>query len=271
MVSKRRDEDDEDDVSLFLRLPIKPSNEDETDELGRSMDQGPHAPIRKARRAARDQRRITRSDSVEEGFSTDSELPSGDADDFDAALSQLRQRIAEVLSDVKMKDFKDARLAVAERFGDWRTKYGESYVGAWGGLGAVGSWEFWARLEMAGWDPLHESRNLDSFDWYTGLYNYSRPKTADPAGMVIDDEEEDDEPPLGPDGDLVTSMVSTAVIPRLIALIAGGAFDPYSIKDVRKVVDLVEQVEMCVPKEDLKYLVRRHGPSLRLRELNFSI
>ncbi|KAG8898670.1 hypothetical protein FRB99_007237 [Tulasnella sp. 403] len=257
MVSKRREEDDEDDACLFLTLPPKPSQEAQQDDLGRisaATQQGPHAPVRKARRADRERRHATRLGSEEDGFSTDSDLPPSDAEDFEDAMRKLRQRVKALLSDVQLREFKEARLAVAQRFSDWRSTYEESYTNAWGGLGAVAAWEFWARFEMAGWDPLRDERNLDSFDWYTGLYEYSRPR---PKVMLeaMDVDDDEDDALLGPDGDLVTSMITTAVIPRLNAVISGGAFDPYSMRHIRRVVDLAEQVELCTSKDDPKFLI----------------
>ena len=61
----------------------------------------------------------------------------------------------------------------------------------------------------------------------------------------------------GADGDLALSMVSTAVVPRLCKIIEGGGFNPYSMKDVRTVTDLVEQVEIAVrDTANLKFQVR---------------
>lgn len=51
-------------------------------------------------------------------------------------------------------------------------------------------------------------------------------------------------------------MVSTAVIPRLCKLIEGGALDPYSSKDLRTIVDLGEQIETSVDRDNLKFQVR---------------
>lgn len=110
---------------------------------------------------------------------------------------------------------------------------------------------------------FQERRSLDSFDWYSALYEYSRP--AKPAAVRSDDmdvdkdessDDDNEEPPLGPDGDLVNSMVTTAVIPRLARVLSGGGFDPYSEKQTRRLVDLAEQVEMCVDKTDFKFQVR---------------
>lgn len=150
---------------------------------------------------------------------------------------------------MKAKDFLDPNLGLAKWFGEWRGKFGETYTGAWGGLGMVGAWEFWTRVEILAWDPLEDQRTLDTFHWYAALHQYSRPSQQD-------GEDEDMEPDLGPDGDLVSVMVTTAVIPRFCKIIEGGSFDPYSAKDVRRLVDLAEEVEVSVPKDNPKFEVR---------------
>lgn len=260
IVRKRREEDDEDDACLFLRLPPKAtSTGEQLDDMGRAVPQliseGPHAPTRRARRSDRERRHAARTNAADEdGFSTDSSLPQSDADDFVAAMVSLRERIASLLDDVKAKEFKNPRLAVGQRFDEWRNKYGESYIGAWGGLGAIGAWELWTRLELVGWDPLREARNLDSFKWYTDLYEYSRPRRTT-VGEDAMEEDEEEERPLGSDGDLVSSMTSTAVLPRFTALVSSGALDPYSMKHVRTMIDISEQLEMCLSKDDLKFQV----------------
>ncbi|KAG8934755.1 hypothetical protein FRC02_009336 [Tulasnella sp. 418] len=254
MISRRRAEDDEDDAVLFLSLPLKVDEGEQVDDLGRVVPHltvsGPDTPVRRARRSARATRHSSHVSNQEDGYSTDSSLPPSDQQDFELAIEKMKTKIGSLLEDVKAKEFKDPRLAVGKRFGEWREKHGDMYTNAWGGLGAVGAWEFWTRLEIVGWDPLEETRSLDTFNWYTGLYDYSRPKQDKNHDQM---EDEDEEPELGPDGDLVSSMIATAVIPRLVALIKAGAFDPYSSKHVRRIVDLAEQVEMSVPRENDKY------------------
>ena len=62
---------------------------------------------------------------------------------------------------------------------------------------------------------------------------------------------------LSAGGDLASSMVSTAIVPRLCKIVEGGGFNPYSMKDVRTAVDLVEQVEVAVrDTANLKFQVR---------------
>ncbi|KZO96889.1 hypothetical protein CALVIDRAFT_549520 [Calocera viscosa TUFC12733] len=259
MVNQRRQEDDSDDVALFLGIPrARALSEDQieiTDELGRApADDSAYSATRRGRRLARMSRRDSRPPRTihkqngreeEDGFSTDSDLAPGENADLLAALSDLSERVSSLLSDVRSEEFRDPRKGVGRRFGGWRERSKEEYENAWGGLAAVGAWEFWARLEMAGWNPLHDDRSLDSFEWYDALYQYSRPR-----------EEEDDpmeEPPLGPDGDLVSSLVSSAIVPRLCALINGGAFDPYSARHVRRMIEVTEQVEACIGREADKF------------------
>lgn len=62
---------------------------------------------------------------------------------------------------------------------------------------------------------------------------------------------------LGAEGDLASSMVSTAIVPMLCKIVEGGGFNPYSMKDVRTATDLVEQVEIAVRDiANLKFQVR---------------
>ena len=88
---------------------------------------------------------------------------------------------------------------------------------------------------------------MDTFSWYKSLYEYSRPP--------LPDDDDDQEPELGPDGDLVSAMISTAIIPRICKIIEAGAFDPYSAQSVRIMIDLAEQIEASMEREDLKYQV----------------
>jgi GC-rich sequence DNA-binding factor len=54
---------------------------------------------------------------------------------------------------------------------------------------------------------------------------------------------------------LVSAIISTAVIPRLSNLIEGGALDPFSSNDIRRVVNLAEEVEVSVEKGNYKFQV----------------
>ncbi|KAI0699950.1 nineteen complex-related protein 2-domain-containing protein [Cerioporus squamosus] len=250
MVSARRKAEDEDDLTLFLGTPpsLRPQPE-EVDELGRAIPSANSPQARANRIAAREARRVRRraanqqARQEEEGFSTDSELPQGDEDDYRTAMGQLLADAKGIMADVKAEEFKDPNVGLSKWFGEWRSKFGDIYTGAWGGLGMIGAWEFWVRLEILGWDPLERPRSLDSFSWYKSLYIYSRP--SDP-----DDEEE---PELGPDGDLVSAMITTALIPRFCRILEGGGLDAYSATDIRRLIDLMEETEISVDRQNQKF------------------
>jgi hypothetical protein len=70
----------------------------------------------------------------------------------------------------------------------------------------------------------------------------------------------DDEESESPDVDLLASMISTAVIPRTCATVEGGAFDVYSERHVKRMVDLTEEIEASVGKND-KFQVRPVSPA----------
>lgn len=159
MISKRRRDDDGDDLATFfgpLPAPLETESDmDQTDELGSPKpnpidEQRQRRVSRVARRQLRSSKR-TKAVEVEEGYSTDSSLAPHDASDYSSALQSLTSRKKEVLADVRAEEFRDPGKG---KWSVWREKYSESYVGAWGGLGVVSVWEFWVRLEGAGWNCI---------------------------------------------------------------------------------------------------------------------
>lgn len=164
LLNRRRTVDDEDDLALFLGVPLPSIESQEVEDMGRSrqIEAGPSAGVRRARRTARDGRRTRRRGlaacpAEEDGFSTDSTLAEGDAEDYNAAQTVLDRRVAALLEDVKAEDFRDPEKGLAVRFGQWRSRYEEEYVNAFGGLAMVQAWEFWARGGMVNWEPLRVS------------------------------------------------------------------------------------------------------------------
>ncbi|KAF8327394.1 nineteen complex-related protein 2-domain-containing protein [Cantharellus anzutake] len=261
MVAQRRNEDDEDDLSLFLNVPAS-SNDGEVDDMGRTISSAPHAPQREARRAAR-QARITNSRSRTPsknpasfaspddllGYSTDADLSVSTQGDYDAAREDLSRKVSSLVADIESEEFLDPMKGLGRRFAGWRASFEDSYTGAWGGLGLVGAWEWWARAEIVDWNPLDDPRSLDSFRWYTGLYEYSRLPRTD-----ADGDDDDHAEALGPDGDLANSMITTAIIPRLCQNFSSGGFDPYSSRHMKRLADLIEQIELSFEKTDKKFL-----------------
>lgn len=163
MIAQRRSADDADDLSVVFGTPSEPSAElDKADELYRVLPASNSGVLRRERRVARVARRTRRhartipsdAESREEGYSTDSSLTQSDALDYQQALNRIAADGKGILSDVRSIEFKDPSRGLAKWFGEWRERYADSYVGAWGGLGLVGAWEFWVRLEILGWNPF---------------------------------------------------------------------------------------------------------------------
>jgi len=153
MVSKRRTQDDGDDLSLFLGvLPV--NTEEKLDELGRVIPHWNSPVVREERTQARAVRRARRrkANDEEDGYSTDGSLPSSDRVDYESAIVKLSGDAEKIFEDVQSKEFKDPSLGIAKWFGQWRDKHSDTYQGAFGGLGMVSTWEFWTRMEMLGWD-----------------------------------------------------------------------------------------------------------------------
>lgn len=175
IVNRRRYEDDSDDVSLFTGSQVPTTfslvpdtaavaTEPEVDEMGRSRredDTAPRSAVRIARRAARSRRIAVKypnsATSEEESTWTDDELSPGDSSDLGDALLSLRDSLGKLFEDVKADDFRDPDLGIRRKFEEWRDKFGEEYQNAFGGLALVGVWEFWARVEMALWNPFEVS------------------------------------------------------------------------------------------------------------------
>jgi GC-rich sequence DNA-binding factor len=75
-------------------------------------------------------------------------------------------------------------------------------------------------------------------------------------------------------------MIAKTIIPRVCKLVESGAFDPYSSQAVRRLLDLSEQVEASVAKENPKFLasaismspsdVRAHFPQALEKALKLS-
>lgn len=156
MIAQRRRADDEDDLSLFLGLLPAPAlaMAEETDEMGRVVPVAARRDRIAARGGRRLRRRAQNQAQEEEGYSTDATLPPPDVADFETAMEKLLEKSKDVLSDVRANDFREPSQGLGKWFGEWREKFGDSYTGAWGGLGMVGGWEFWTRLEILGWSPL---------------------------------------------------------------------------------------------------------------------
>jgi GC-rich sequence DNA-binding factor len=255
MVVKRRREDDADDIALFLGVPA--SESEEIDDLGRTVRDGvgPYASVRKYRREARLTRRQRRPSAAEsDGYSTDATLAPADEEDYGAAQAALRVRAAALDADVKAEEFLYPARGIGRRFAEWRAREEDEYQAAFGGLGCVQGWEYWARKEMVGWEPSRSSRSVDSFDWFQALHAYSHPQRPDDM-----DTSDDEEPPLAPEGDMAAAMVASLVTRLVERAITAGEYDVYSAGQTRRLGDLVDLISDYTGKEGQKYKVGAAG------------
>lgn len=175
IVIRRRYADDADDVALFTGAPIPPVFRlPPTDEAAAdSMQTEPLSQVPEedlpARSVARTTRRTERErrhrerprpshegdDSVAAlGYGSDAELSAGDRSDLDEALAAAEADLAALFADVKAPEYRDPNLVIRRRFEEWRDKYGEEYRITFAGLSLAQVWEFWARVEMARWNPF---------------------------------------------------------------------------------------------------------------------
>ena len=278
MIRKRRELDDSDDVALFTGASIPTEsqpeaekgkdNEDmEVDDLGRARPAGdlePRSFSRSNRRRDRQKRRLSRrslqavsAEDAEDGQSTDDDLLASDAQDLLSAGEVLVSSVDGLFSDVESEEFRNASLGIRPRFVDWKTRYGEEYANAFAGLAMVGVWEFWTRAEMASWNPFgvrelpSPPKSIDKFRWHEALSEYPHPEEDSiESGRRAAERAE-------PQGDVVTAMVATVVLPRLRKLVQDG-YDPYSAKATVQALGLVEEIACCIETSHPRFEVRSH-------------
>lgn len=226
----------EDDVALVhgvARVPLMPSSGAD-EALPMTHGGAWNSAAREQRR--RDAPATLPPDSCEQWLSAEQQRQ------FAAAKAQLQEQHHELLLDVHAPEFRDPAADVPEslvaRFESWRRQFRKEYDLAWGGLALANAWDFWARYELVLWDPLWcmaahgdvrlggPRTGLDGFGWEHALQLYV----------------ERADPPRGGDDEALATLVSTAVIPRLLGMAEHGAYDPYSVQETQSLLFLVEQI-----------------------------
>ncbi|GAA6064227.1 hypothetical protein JCM10212_000374 [Sporobolomyces blumeae] len=289
IASSRRYADDSDDVSQFTGMPTPidfklaadKKLEGDQDRMDRERvaeeerDLDPRSVARSTRRAERERRwrerspRTTRPSATfidDPGYDSDTSLTPGDQSDLSDAVSSLREQLGGLFSDVTQDEFRDPNLEIRRRFEEWRKGYREEYEAMFAGLGLVGVWEFWARVEMVGWNPFEIDQlaetpsDLSQYVWHQALTAYGHRHTPD-------DMHDDDDAAPGNDesAELVNALVSSVIIPRLERL-ATEAYDPVSLKQTLAAVRIVDEVSYCVETSSPKFeaLVQAFLSRLRL-------
>ena len=175
LVEERRYKDDSDDLASFTGASVpltwesQAANGDthgaesagsmaEVDEFGRSVgssdDLAAKSSSRKIRRLERARRRTALASTSYTGTETEDELQTSDAADLKSAGAALHNDISSLFADVQADEFKDPEAGIRPKFAEWLAKFPDDFNNAFGGLAMVGTWEFWARSEMAAWNPF---------------------------------------------------------------------------------------------------------------------
>ncbi|GAA6048331.1 hypothetical protein JCM3770_000953 [Rhodotorula araucariae] len=269
IVSRRRYADDADDVALFtgaalpsVYRPLPPADAPATEasvlpdaDGEEPQDVAPRSSARSGRREARAARHGSRAarpsaypDALDSpGYASDDALPSEDLADLSAALAAQQAALAGLFADVKAADFRDPNLGIRRRFEEWREKFAEEYEMTFAGLSLVQVWEFWARVEMAAWNPFEIDElprtvsDLSAYQWHQNLSSYGHREGAN------DDEDKPDE-----STEVVNALVTSVVIPRLEKL-ARAAYDPFSSRQTAAALRVVDEVSYCVETNSPKF------------------
>lgn len=306
IVSRRRFADDADDVALFTGAPIAPAfklpsaaatSEDQQDmpmsDATLEEDLPPRSVARTTRRAERERRyreRVTSATAPAEeqtlGYDSDADLSAGDRSDLQDALTAAETDLAALFADVKAPEFRDPNLVIRKRFEEWRERYGDEYGMTFAGLSLAQVWEFWARVEMARWNPFEVSlglpgicsgerrpgrpaetlsfllpckldelprtpSDLAAYQWHQALSTYGHKERLENGND--DDEEEEEE--ADESTEVVNAIVASVAIPRLSTL-ARQTYDPYSSRQTTAALRLVDEISYCVETNSPKFGVR---------------
>lgn len=170
-------------------------------------------------------------------------LSADDVAHFDEAKLNVLDEHALIMADVQDVTFREPATSapdgLLERFRAWRAQFPADYNLAWGGLALANAYEWYARYEMALWDPFwcnseHDKSlggpidGIPGFAWEQALSAYT-----------------EEEEPRGGDDEMEATLMTKAVMPRLLMLVK-HAYDPYSAKETSAALMLVEQISYVV-------------------------
>ncbi|TIB90195.1 hypothetical protein E3Q19_02825 [Wallemia mellicola] len=159
--------------------------------------------------------------------------------EYNTARQGLKDDVKVLFEDVKASSFLNPSDILMEKFSAWRKAFGDDYIRAWAPLGMVSVWEFWTRVEVAGWDALRDSnKSIMSLKSYDFCHNYASMNDTEE-----DMQTEDEEAKLNMERECVPHLLSTIIIPYLITHFGNGGYDPYNETETRNALDLVEMVE----------------------------
>ncbi|ETS63984.1 hypothetical protein PaG_02320 [Moesziomyces aphidis] len=141
--------------------------------------------------------------------------------------------------------------SVVVRFEEWRRRYPDEYAQVWGGLSVGQIWEFYARLEMVAWDAFRTREHsgwtagvgaLVDFRWFTGASEYTERAMRHPRA------------PLGGDDEVLTSLTTNVLVPRLVAMLSAGGVSVWSLEEVEQLVGVVDIVQTVLDDTHARYI-----------------
>ncbi|KAI9489329.1 nineteen complex-related protein 2-domain-containing protein [Zychaea mexicana] len=249
VVTKRRWQDDMDDLREFAKVPEQPSEaeaeaeeeeqqqQSEVDEFGRVRDLRDSASAQQRRRIERQQRIAQHEDLIsiqQQGLWSDDEL----AEDWEARRDQKldviqNDNIPAILEDVS-DEFGSIEM-IKSKFEAWKTNFYEDYTKAFGSLSLPGAFEFYVRCELATWNPFTEPVDFDTMRWHSVLSQYG-----------ITDEHED------ADTELLNKVVEKVLIKKIKSLL--DTLNVASMKEMRYAAQAVEQVSYYVEKHERPFM-----------------
>lgn len=134
---------------------------------------------------------------------------------------------------------------------------------AFGGLGVVGVWEFWARVEFANWTGLLEGEKfqLRELRWFDSLASFSHrsaPEGGEGEGMILGDESTEIamEESEAESSSILSGIISTIFLPRVGKLVK-ESFDVFDEGENTRLLVVLEEVGYFVERGSERYKVCR--------------
>ncbi|KAJ8653157.1 hypothetical protein O0I10_011206 [Lichtheimia ornata] len=237
IISKRRWEDDMDDLHEFAHVPEK--MDEEQQENGRMQYQREGSQRRKEERQRRIEERqdlmdVDPADVVQEqGLWSDDDLEEEWSVQHEEKLDNIQDnKVPAMLEDVG-EEF-ESMEAVKSKFEAWKTRFYDDYTKAFGSLSLPGAFEFFVRCELVSWDPFSQSTEFESMRWHTILSQYGITEHGDDA-----------------DAELLSKIVEKVLIKKVKSML--DTLNIASTKEMRYAAQVVEQISYYVEKHDRAY------------------
>jgi len=95
-------------------------------------------------------------------------------------------------------------------------------------------------------------RGLDGFKWHRDLTLYTE-RHLSTSGITPSSDE--DLQSVGGDDEAVATMISNVVVPKLCSIAEKGGYDPWSARDTKAILNLVEEVSYVLEVDGWRFQV----------------